>query len=180
MTPKQHRKFHDLFWIVTVVLLGLWAYFLYMTAKAPNRGLGPGDPIPTFTVYTQHGQALASESLKGKIVLLHFWATWCGPCQEEMPKLEGLLRALKDNTEFVPLIVSIDLEGKKETDPFRNRFGITIPFHYDPDAKAAEAFHSDGIPESYLIGRDGVIVRKWTGPAHWSDPQIRAEIEARL
>ena len=176
---SKAKPVSSLLWILIPAMV-LFVYLFYKGVAQQDRGIGEGQAAPLVSVTTATGEAVSLASLQGKVVLLHFWATWCGPCKDELPTLEAFMATLKDNPAFVPLLVSEDLGGAADTEPFRKRYGIQAAFHYDPDAKAADAFGSSRIPETYLIRRSGTVVKKWTGPVNWADPAVAAVVKDTL
>lgn len=141
-----------------------------------NRGDHPvqlGRKAPDFTV-SDGTNSIHLASYRGKIVLLNFWWSQCGPCIEETPGLEQLHH---DFPNIQMLGVSID------TDPgsyqhFLQRYHVDIPTVMDPSETAAKLYHTDGWPETYIIDRKGVIVRKVVGDPDWSNPEIRAYLKS--
>lgn len=137
-----------------------------------NRGDRPaqvGRKAPDFTV-SDGTNTIHLSQYRGKVVLLNFWASWCGPCIQETPGLEQLHH---DRPDLAILGVSVD------TDPdayhrFLKRFHVDIPTVMDPDEKAANLYHTDGWPETYIIDRKGIIRRKIVGDPDWSTPELRA------
>jgi peroxiredoxin len=102
-----------------------------------------------------HGKKWTLKSLRGKVVLLNFWATWCPPCRKEMPDLEALYNRFKDRG-FVILAIS-DEEASK-VDPFITERKITYPVLLDPGRKVNGLFQIDGIPKSFVYDRSGKLV----------------------
>ena len=116
-----------------------------------------GDAVPKFTVQTTDGQALTSESLKGKVVVLNFFATWCGPCNAEMPELQKLSEKYKANKAFT--LISVGREHSiDEVKKFAEEKKLTFTFAADPKREAYKLFATQFIPRSYVIDRDGKIV----------------------
>lgn len=134
-----------------------------------------GEPAPDFTVKDEQGREVRLSDLKGKVVLVHFWATWCPPCVSEFPLLNELYGKLK-NSDFVLLAVSMDEKGKKAIDAFRKKISFDFPVYLNPDQTIADLYGSYGLPESFLIDKQGVIVRKIVGPQEWNKPSWEKKI----
>jgi cytochrome c biogenesis protein CcmG, thiol:disulfide interchange protein DsbE len=141
-----------------------------------NRGDHPaqvGKPAPDFTV-SDGTSTVKLSSYRGKVVLLNFWASWCGPCIQETPALEQLHR---DKPDFAILGVSVD-EDQNAYRRFLTRYQVEIQTVWDPTQKAAKLYHTDGWPETYIIDRQGVVRRKIVGDPDWSNPEIRAYLNS--
>ncbi len=109
-----------------------------------------------FTLTDLQGKSWTLKDLKGKVVLVNFWATWCPPCQKEMPDLEALYNRFKDQG-FVILGISEDEETPK-VGPFIAERKISFPILLDPGQKVNNLFQIDGIPKSFVYDRDGKLV----------------------
>jgi thiol-disulfide isomerase/thioredoxin len=109
-----------------------------------------------FTLTDLQGQTWTLKDLKGKVVMVNFWATWCPPCQKEMPDLEALYNQYKDQG-FVLLAISQDDETPKVA-PFIAERKITYPIFLDPQQKIGAMFEVNGIPKSFVYDRDGKLV----------------------
>jgi peroxiredoxin len=116
-----------------------------------------GDPVPDVTVTMLDGSHVRLSELRGKVVLMNFFATWCGPCLSELPHLEQIWKEREANPNFRMLVI-----GRKETPetaaPFKAKNGFTFPMAVDADASAFRQFAEDLIPRTYLISRDGRIL----------------------
>lgn len=114
---------------------------------------------PDFTVYTLDGQALSLAAMRGKPVVLNFWASWCPPCKEEMPDFESVFRELGDEVQFMMVNVT---DGERETvekgQAYVDAEGFTFPIFYDTDQDAAYQYGISSIPTTYFIDADGVVV----------------------
>ena len=156
----------------------LWVVF---GVERPAGPVGEGHPAPDFTLPALDGEETSLAALRGRVVLLNFWATWCKPCEDEMPAMQRLHTAL-DGAEFALLAVSVD-EGDEEVRAFRDRLALGFPILRDPDKRAANAYQTFRFPESWLIDRRGNVVARYIGPREWDEPlyveRIRKLIEAK-
>lgn len=146
-----------------------------------------GAEAPDFTALTQDGQAVRLSDYEGRVVLVNVWATWCPPCIEEMPSLQRLYESL-EGSDFEILAVSVDSrageinatgrEGGKVWD-YGQRLGLTFPLVHDADARIQQIYQTTGVPETFIVGRDGVIYKKVAGPTDWDAPENQ-ELVRRL
>lgn len=134
---------------------------------------------PDFAVPDLSGQAVRLSGLRGQVVLLNLWTTWCPPCREEMPAMERVYQKLKDRG-FVLLAVSQDEAGKAVVEPFVRSLGLTFPVLVDPEHQVGDRFQVWGYPESFLIDREGRIVERIIGPRDWAAPAQIAALERLL
>jgi thiol-disulfide isomerase/thioredoxin len=147
-------------------------------ALAPgcDRGAHPnqtGQVAPDFTV-SDGATTVHLASYRGRVVLLNFWATWCPPCVEEMP---SLLELHHDRPDLAIVAVSIDVDPDAYY-RFLVRRHVDLVTVRDPDQKAAQLYHTEGWPETYIIDRQGIIRRKIVGDPDWSNPEIRAYLKS--
>ena len=127
-----------------------------------------GSRAPDFA-YEMNGTPARLADLRGKVVVLNFWATWCAPCVEEMPSLNRLQQILTTRGGMV-LGVSVD-EDVAAYERFLQAQQISFPTYRDPSKKISERYGTFMYPESYIIARDGSIARKIIGPQDWSSPE---------
>ena len=138
---------------------------------ACNRGAHPAQTdklAPDFTV-SDGTTTVRLSNYRGQVVLLNFWATWCPPCIEEMP---SLLQLHHIDSNLVVLGVSVDEDPDAYASFIRNRHVDFITVR-DPRQTAANLFHTDMWPETYVIDRKGIIRRKFVGAQDWTSPEIR-------
>lgn len=138
---------------------------------------GPGsDSATASAARPESDAAFELDSTAGRVVLVNFWATWCEPCEQELPAMQRLYERLpRDRFELVA--VSIDEEPEKIAG-FVERYGLTFPIVMDPGKKVASAYQTMGVPESLLVDRDGRIVERYVGPRDWDAPEYVARIES--
>jgi len=126
---------------------------------------------PDFSLQDFSGKKVEIKQFKGKIIFLNFWATWCGPCKEEMPSLELLHRQFKEKN-FVLLTISVDYEGIKPVQEFINKHQYTFPVLLDPKGETLDLFEVKGIPTTFLIDKKGKMVGKAIGPRDWKSAEV--------
>jgi peroxiredoxin len=148
-----------------------------------------GGVAPDISTYDLQGTPRSLADYRGKVVLLNIWATWCTPCKAEMPSMQRLYEEIQDE-DFQVLAVSID-RAPSEDDPtnpldgklrsFADSLGLTFTILHDPSGEITTAYQSTGVPESFVLDRQGIIVERITGPRSWDDPQgielIRSVLE---
>jgi peroxiredoxin len=126
---------------------------------------------PNFSLIDLNGKKVGLKQFKGKIIFLNFWATWCGPCKEEMPGLEVLHQQFKEKN-FVLLTISVDYEGLKPVQEFINKHHYTFPVLLDPKCEALDLFEVKGIPTTFIIDKKGKMVGRAIGPRDWKSPEV--------
>ena len=126
---------------------------------------------PDFSLKDLKGTEVEIKQFKGKVVFLNFWATWCGPCTEEMPGMEFLHRQFKEKN-FLLLTISVDYEGIKPVQEFINKHQYTFPVLLDPQGETLDLFEVKGIPTTFLIDKKGKMVWKAIGPKDWKSPEV--------
>ena len=146
--------------VAAVVFAALWA------SGPPPDPIRVGQAAPGFTLPRLDGGApVRLADLRGKVVFLNFWATWCKPCEQEMPAMQRLYESLA-GTDFEMLAVSVD-EERAPVEAFRARLGLGFPILHDPAKKVSQAYQTYRYPETYLIDRDGRILARYIGPRDW-------------
>ncbi|MHA7836308.1 MAG: TlpA family protein disulfide reductase [bacterium] len=121
---------------------------------------------------------LSLADLRGRVVLVNFWATWCEPCESEMPAMDRLHAALPSD-EFELVAVSID-EDPEDVAAFQAKMELSFPILLDPSGRVYEAYQTMGVPESLLIDRDGRIVERYVGPRVWDAREYEDRIRALI
>ena len=124
------------------------------------REVSEGDSAPDFTAETADGNSFTLSEQKGKVVLLNFWATWCGPCVEEMPAFEKIY---SEYGEEVAVLAVNCLEDKEVVDQFISDNSYTFPIAYDADGTINTKYPTDGIPYTLVIGKDGTVKNIYLG-----------------
>lgn len=145
------------------------------TVEAPRVGFR----APNFILKDLNGGMISIAGLRGKVVMINFWATWCGPCKVEMPSMNRLYNDLKGR-DFEILAISSDVQGEKVVKPFiaQGRFNFTVLI--DSSFKVNSDYGVTGIPTTFLVDKDGVITYKIFGPRDWNSPEARELIKRMM
>jgi peroxiredoxin len=139
-----------------------------------------GQPAPAYGATAMSGDSVSLAALRGKVVLLNVWATWCGPCRKEIPELRALHAAYRDRG-FEVVGVSVDTDGTDETiREFLKEFRMDYPIWRDPDERISALFRLAGVPATFLIDRQGILRWKMTGPVAPGDTTLSAAIDKAL
>jgi len=139
-----------------------------------------GGKAANFKLEALDGSTVSLEQLKGKVVFLNIWATWCGPCREEMPSMETLYDELRPNRDFVMLAVSQDTKGRLVVAPYVEKNGYHFKVLLDPENQVGEAYDVSGVPETFIIDREGRIVAHHMGAFDWSRPDVKDALKQLL
>jgi peroxiredoxin len=165
-------------WVLAAVVAAAVGFAVWTSSSVPDP-VGRGSTAPAFSLPKLPGPGeISLASLRGQVVLLNFWATWCEPCEREMPAMERLYARLAPAGLHL-LAVTVDDE-KEKADRFRERFSLTFDVLWDPDKLVSDAYQAYRYPETLLIGRDGVVVERYIGPRDWDSPLYEARISRLL
>ena len=126
-------------------------------AEEPQAEESAAAAVPNFTIYTGGGDAVQLSDFAGRPVIVNFWASWCGPCQNEMPDFEQAYADYGDEIEFVMLNATYGRETMDSARSFLEESGYTFPVYYDTDADAAAAIGVTAFPTTLFIGPDGTL-----------------------
>jgi peroxiredoxin len=154
-------------WLVGGAVLALALALIRVgDVESPAR-VGRGVAAPNFQLERLEAPGLVSlADFRGRVVLLNFWATWCKPCEDEMPSMERLYRQLHP-AGFELVAVSVD-EDASDVEAFRDRMGISFTIALDPRQEVSRLYQTTGFPESVLIDREGQILERYVGPRNWA------------
>jgi peroxiredoxin len=133
--------------------------------------LADGRPAPNFTLPCLDGKMVSLADHKGHVVLVNIWATWCPPCVDEMPSMETLYKEFQGEN-FEILAVSIDALGASAVGFFMKKYNLSFPALLDPEATIKILYQTTGVPESFIINKEGILVEKIIGPRNWAAPEV--------
>jgi peroxiredoxin len=160
--------------LIFLIIVALVAGAVYIVSSgginSPGREVKSvvvGDIAPDFQLEDTHGKQVSLSDLRGKIVLVNFWATWCPPCIEEMPSMERLNEVMAGD-DFVMLAINTEETGRSVVPEFLAKTPYTFPILYDDKGVVQKQYGVFKFPESFVVGKDGIVTEKIIGPLDWS------------
>lgn len=156
--------------IIPILILFIAAAACSKEDKAKTVSAGAaveGKAAPDFTLKDPDGRDVSLSTLRGKVVFLNFWATWCPPCREEIPSMI-LLNQKMAGKPFQMLAVSIDEGGKEAVSAYLKKNGFSLPYLNDKEQKTAQLYGITGVPETFIIDRQGLLAKKIVGGMDWA------------
>ena len=163
----------------TLVFCAVLASLALFVVAPSNANVSPGDKAPEFTLKNvQDGKQVSLADFKGKVLLIDFWATWCGPCKKVMPHYDKLL---KENRErgLVVLAISID-KSERKLKRFVDRKPTTFPMLHDPKKTVATKYGAFRIPTTLLVDRNGIVRSKFFGGGDKVEEALKTKLEELL
>jgi peroxiredoxin len=130
-----------------------------------------GKPVPDFEFPGLDGRLVRLSDYRGKVVLVNIWASWCPPCIDEMPSMEKLYKELQGES-FEILAVSIDTQGINAVAPFMKAYGLSFPALIDTKGTIKNLYKATGVPESFIIDKEGILIKRIIGPLDWAAPEV--------
>jgi peroxiredoxin len=146
----------------------------------PDPPLHVGAAAPGFELPELQGRHLGLADLRGRVVFVNFWATWCPPCRDEAPALERFYRAMQSEGLEV-VAISIDEEKDRgAVEAFQREFGLSFPILMDLDKRVYASYRATGVPETFLVDAEGRLVERFIGPRDWDEPRYARQIRRLL
>jgi cytochrome c biogenesis protein CcmG, thiol:disulfide interchange protein DsbE len=169
-------------WLIVAAIVGILVSGAILGLKlAPDIfPVEVGARAPSFTaVDLATGDTVTMDDLRGQVVLLNIWATWCAPCREEMPSMQRLHQEL--GPEGLRIIaVSIDEADSSAVTAFQREFRLTFPIWHDRSRAIERIYQTTGVPESFVVDRSGRIQKRVIGAAAWDAPVNKSLIRRLL
>lgn len=148
-----------------------------VAAPRPSQA---GKTLPDAVFYDAEGRAVRLGDFAGEVLLVNLWATWCPPCVAELPALDSLQAKLRDKGLHV-VAVSLDRKPLADVAAFLEERRVEqMKLYVDTDRQIPLKWQYAGVPASFLIGRDGVVIEQFDGPREWDKGEMLAKIEAVL
>jgi len=161
--PAEPRAARLPWWAVALAFTALVGFLTVLGLALRDPAVGVGDEVPPFVLDTYSGEQISTADLQGKVLVINFWASWCGPCAEEAAELETAWQALKSNDQVVFLGVAY-LDSDREALDYLEQFGITYPNGPDNQTRISNIFRIRGVPETYIVDSNSRLVSVKVGP----------------
>jgi len=157
--PPIRRSVSLLVWVAVLSVLLLVGFGQIRAQQGP---VGIGSRAPEFTLATFEGSQVSTADLKGQVIVINFWASWCKPCEQEALELEQAYQLYKDQGVAFLGVDYVDIE--REALAYLKRFEISYPNGPDLGTRISQAFRTQGVPETYVVRPDGQIAAVQIGP----------------
>ena len=180
--PSERRWGLTFLWILPALALLLVFVYGFLTRQpADSDDTAPrlGKLLADFTLPDLQGRSVQLTALRGKVVFVNVWATWCPPCVEEMPTMQQLYDRLHGRGLEI-LAVSLDALGAQVVAPFIQSHRLSFPTLLDTKNFVQRLYRTTGVPESFIVDKRGILRDKVVGPEDWTRPQRLAEFERLL
>ncbi len=147
--------------------------------ESPSGSLQFLSAAPELPVFDRAGKKVDLAKEKGKLAIVHFWATFCPPCVEEIPALSTFWDKYRGRDDVALYAISVDKDWKT-IDEFMKKNPSAIPLFHDPGAATARRFGTTQYPETYVVNQKGRVLFRVQGAVNWSDPEFRSRIDQLL
>jgi len=155
--------------LAVILVAGVLLVLLTQRDRSPQTRRAIVDlEAPAFVLLDSSGSPVELSRFKGKTVFLHFWASWCPNCREELPSIQALYDRRKSDPDFVFLSV-VYREDPARTREYLRTNNYDIPLFTDPGEKAARTYGVTGVPETFIIGPDGILRKRVIGAGNWNE-----------
>ena len=157
INPQQWR------WLLigVIVMSVIWIQLSRVSAITDTSAVPPSPQIgfaaPDFTLETLDGSSIKLSDLRGQVVLINFWASWCSPCRAEMPAIDAVYRKYQSAGFAVLAVNATNQDTEAAARLFVQQLGLTFPILFDRDGAVSRQYRLQGLPSSYFVGRDGLI-----------------------
>ena len=156
--------------LITLVFGIIVAFFLIKSSDGPEI-MTVGSKAPDLQLTDISGNSIRLSDMKGSVVFINFWSTWCQSCVEEMPAIERLSKILQGNPKFRILTI-LYKDDLSMAISYMKQNGYTLPVYLNPDESAAKSFGITGVPETFILDKKGLLRKKIIGPAPWDAPEF--------
>ncbi len=162
-----------------IILIAVFAvaaaliYFLSRGSKEEQPSMGENSAAPQLEISdVMTNQKIASSSLQGKVVFINIWASWCEPCREEMPSIDALYREMSASQDFRMLTI-LYRDSPPTALEYMKSQGFVFPVYIDPDGLSARKYGVTGVPETFIVDKKGMLVKRVIGGMDWNSQEVK-------
>jgi peroxiredoxin len=156
--------------ILIIIISGILIVFFAVRPVHTPKIAMVGSEVQDFELEGSDNSRIKLSDMKGSVVLINFWATWCASCLDELPSIERLHRSFAGDSRF-RVVTILFRDNLNMASGFMRRNGYSFPVYLDREASAAKTFGITGVPETFIIDKKGILREKVIGPAEWDSPQ---------
>ncbi|MBI4683118.1 MAG: TlpA family protein disulfide reductase [Nitrospirae bacterium] len=164
--------------LISIIAIGAALLFLMPGTKEYEEIASVGKPAPAFEYHDFSGKMWKLSDLRGKVVFISFWATWCATCEAEMPTKEALFQKMQGKP--FQMLGILFRDDPMNLVPYKRTHTVSLPTLISPDNEAAKKYGITGVPETFIIDKEGIIREKSVGPKAWDSQEQIALIEKWL
>jgi cytochrome c biogenesis protein CcmG, thiol:disulfide interchange protein DsbE len=161
------------------LLAGVLIVFLSVRTTPTPKITDTGGTVQDFEIVDPNNNRMKISDMKGSVVFVNFWATWCGSCVEELPFVEKLFKSFAGNPAF-KMVTILYKDNPQQALNFMKQTGYTFPVYLNPDESASKYFRITAVPETFIIDKKGILRTKVIGPAEWDSPQSIALFQSLI
>ena len=166
--------------LLLVFIVAASVLFFTLLNKQKKHDVAVGLYAPALEVKDEiSGRKITTGDFKNKVLFVNFWASWCQPCREEMPSIDSLYKDMLGNEKFQMITILYKDSYQDGTDYMKQK-GYTFPVYSDINGITARNFGITGVPETYIIDKNGILIKRVLGPAEWNSPEIKSFIHSLL
>ena len=176
------KHFRLLLVVVVVIIAAAGGWYMSGPEKKSTSSYSLptiGSTAPDFQLVDTAGEVRSLSSMRGKVVLVNFWATWCPPCKAEMPSMEELYLNY-GNGNFEILAINIDDDGPAVMSDFLKENPHTFPILFDSEFQARTLYGVSMFPETFVVDKGGIITKKLIGAIDWTSPQMLSYLNSLM
>ena len=165
---------------IVLLIIGSLVFIVFSNQLATKKIAAVGSAAPDFELLDpSNNRLIRSSDMKGKVIFLNFWASWCPPCKEEAPSIDALNKEMSGNNNF-KLVTVLYKDSYENGSGYLLSNGYNFPIYTDEKGKSFKDFGLTGVPETYLIDKKGILRKHVIGPENWNSSEAKSLINSLL
>jgi cytochrome c biogenesis protein CcmG/thiol:disulfide interchange protein DsbE len=157
--------------LLIILVLGIAAAFFLLKHDESSEVMRIGKIVPDIELVDNNHNTVRLSELRGSVLLINVWASWCGPCIDELPSIENLFRHFSGNPQF-KFISILFKDDRKSAQVYMEKNNYTFPVYINPDGSMVKKLRITGVPETFIIDKKGILRDKVIGPEEWDSPTV--------